>query len=222
MIYGAGCGTEERRNRMRAAVGLIWPGTPVEVGTDLTAAARGLCGERSGLVLILGTGMNAGYYDGAQLFQPFPSLGYVLGDEGSGADIGRALLQDAFYRRMPSHVRMALFGEQGPDLAMTIEQIHRSAFPAKALASHTALLAPHMHEPYVRELILSRFNALLELLVAFFTPEQRAEVFATGSVAYGFSELLTECLLDRGMTLSVVEADLLPGLVRWHERPVQG
>ncbi|MEO8590760.1 MAG: hypothetical protein ABI432_15400 [Flavobacteriales bacterium] len=218
-VYGAGCGTEQRRQRMRDAVGAVWPGVPVEVDTDLMAAARGLCADRAGLVLILGTGMNAGYFDGAQLFQPLPSLGYVLGDEGSGADLGRTMLQDAFYDRMPAHVRSALFGEQGPDLAVVIEQVYRSPFPAKALASHTAMFTPLLQEPYVRDLIVSRFNALLELLAAFFTPEQRVEVYATGSVAFGFSELLAECLLERGMTLSAVERDPLPGLVLWHSRP---
>ncbi len=220
IVYGAGCSTEQRKQRMRDALATVWPGVPADVGTDLMAAARGLCGQRPGLVLILGTGMNVGHFDGTQLFQPMPSLGYVLGDEGSGADLGRVLLQDAFYNRMPDHVRRALFGEQGPDVATVIEQVYRSPFPAKALASHTALLAAYVHEPYTQELIRSRFNALLELLAVFFTSEQRATVFATGSVAYGFREILADCMLDRGMDLSLVEPDPLPGLVRWHERPV--
>jgi len=219
IIYGAGCGTEPRRRRMRDATGIIWPGVPARVETDLMAAARGICEARPALVLILGTGMNAGYFDGNQLLQPMPSLGYVLGDEGSGADLGRTLLQDAFYKRMPEHVVRALFGDDGPDLPAIIERVYRSPFPARALAGHTAQLAPLLNEPYVRELVHSRFNVLVELLATFFTPEQRAEVCATGSVAYGFREMLSECLLDRGMSLTAVERDPLPGLVRWHERP---
>jgi hypothetical protein len=75
---------------------------------------------------------------------------------------------------------------------------------------------PLLHEPYVRELLLSRFHAFAELLVSFFPVEQRREVYATGSVAWGFRELLGECLLDRGMTLIALERDPLPGLVRFH------
>ena len=148
------------------------------------------------------------------------ALGYVLGDEGSGADIGRTLLQDAFYQRMPDHVRRSLFGDDGPDLSATVEEVYRSAFPAKALASRTAHLAGLLHEPYVRDLISARFNALLDILTTFFGVEQRAEVYATGSVAHGFSELLSDVLLDRGMSLIAAEPDPLPGLVRYHERPV--
>lgn len=218
MVYAAGCGSEPRRAVMRAAIGTLWPEADVEVNTDLLGAARGLCGTDESLVLILGTGMNAGWYDGGRLSHPMPSLGYVLGDEGSGADIGRTMLQDAFYRRMPDHVRVALFGEEGPALDKVIDGVYRSPFPAKALAAHTALLAGLSDEPYVRELILSRFHALAEILKTFFTPDQRAQVRATGSVAWGFREMLSGCFLEHGMELTAVERDPLQGLVRWHQR----
>lgn len=215
-IYGAGCGPTERRERMRRAINMIWPMASVSVETDLMGAALGLCGNTPGLVLILGTGMNAGYFDGRQLQCPMPSLGYLLGDEGSGADIGRSVLQDAFYGRIPRPLHEALFSADGPVLSVVLEQVHRAAHPAKELASYTAMLADHLEEPYVRELLLGRFHTLVELLTRFFTPEERRTVLATGSVAYGFRELLAECLLDRGMTLSSVERDPLPGLVRHH------
>lgn len=220
IAYGAGCSSSQRSASMRAALQPLWPaGVPITVETDLLGAARGLSGTNPGLVLILGTGMNAGYYDGQQLFRPMPSLGWILGDEGSGADIGRTLLQDAFYRRMPEPVLHALFGVEGPDLESVLDEVHRQPFPARALASRTAMLAPLMDQPYVRDLIVSRFHALAEVLVAFFPPEQCAEVQATGSVAFGFRELLGEVLLDRGMTLIAVERDPLPGLMHYH-RPV--
>lgn len=220
MVYGAGCGSERRKEDMRAAIGSIWPEAVVEVETDLVGTARGLCGTDAGLVMILGTGMNVGWYDGKRLFHPMPSLGYVLGDEGSGADIGRTLLQDAFYRRMPEHVRTQLFGPDGPVVESVLDEIYRAPFPAKALAARTASLSELLYEPYVRDLIQSRFHALVETLFPFFPSEQRDRVFATGSVAYGFRELLAGCLADRGMELSVVEKDPLPGLVAWHRSPV--
>lgn len=215
-IYGAGCGSVDRRERMEATLRPLWRNAHMDVGTDIQGAALGLCGASPSLVLILGTGMNAGHFDGRQLFQPLPSLGYVLGDEGSGADIGRTLLQDAFYRRMPEDLRLTLFGTGGPVLAEVIDQVYRSPFPSRALAAYTALLVPHVEHRYVRDLILSRFHGMAELLVHFFTPEQREEVRATGSVAWGFKELLAECLLDRGMTLTAAEQDPLPGLVEYH------
>lgn len=216
-VYGAGCGTDDRKAIMRSTLEKLWPQALITIDTDLMAAAHGACGGNEGLVLILGTGMNAGYYDGQKLHQPMPSLGYILGDEGSGADIGQILLQDAFYDRMPADVKERLFGSGGPDLATILDQVYRSPFPAKMLASRTVQLVPILEHRYVHELIIGRFHALADLLKSFFTQEQRENVYATGSVAYGFRELLGECLLDNGMNLISVRKDPLPGLVE-HER----
>jgi glucosamine kinase len=140
-IYGAGCGTEERKQRMQAAVRTLWPEPHITVGTDLLGAALGLCAPEQGLVLILGTGMNTGYFDGQRLHCPMPSLGYILGDDASGADIGRNLLQDAFYGRIPEQLHLALFGVEGPDLDGVLERIHRGPYPARELASYTVRIA---------------------------------------------------------------------------------
>lgn len=214
--YAAGCGAPDRAAIMEAALRGIWPAAVIEVRSDLEGAARGLWGDGTGLVLVLGTGSSVGWYDGEQLHQRFPSLGYVLGDEGSGADIGRVLLQDAFYRRMPDPVRAGLFGPQGPVLAEVLESVYRNPFPSRSLAAYAGRLAAHLDEPYVRELITERFHVLIEAFKPFHDPEQRARVRATGSVAWGFRELLAACLLDHGMDLIAVERDPLNGLVRWH------
>lgn len=192
----------------------IWPLASIEVDTDIMGAARGLCGGGTGLVLILGTGMNVGWTDGSRLHQPMPSLGYILGDEGSGADIGRMLLQDAFYDRMPADVKLALFGIDGPDREKILMEVYRSPFPAKMLAARTVRLWDLMDRPYVRGSIISRFHVLADLIKKFFTQEQQEQVFATGSVAYGFQELLAEVLMDHGMDLVKVEKDPLHGLIR--------
>ncbi|MCB0769154.1 MAG: hypothetical protein KDC00_01970 [Flavobacteriales bacterium] len=217
-VYAAGCGAKQRQERMQLAIANVWPHAKVQVESDLTAAALGLCNEEGGLVLILGTGMSAGHFDGSHLNCPMPSLGYLLGDEGSGADIGRTLLQDAFYERMPSADKDLIFGSAVPVLTDVLDRVHRASHPARELAAYAALLAPHMDRPYVRELITGRFHALTEVIRHFFPLEQRRRVFATGSVAYGFRDLLADCLLDAGMTLTVVEADPLSGLVRYHQR----
>jgi glucosamine kinase len=217
-VYGAGCGTQIRRKRMRETLVRLWPQARILVDTDLMGAAQGMCRNGQGLVLILGTGMNAGWFNGSQLYTPMPSLGYILGDEGSGADIGRELLQDAFYDRIPQDVREMIFGAEGPDLESTLEEIYRSPAPARALASHTARLAGALDHPYVRDLIMGRILTLVELLKHFFTAEQRREVYATGSVAFGFQMLLSECLLEQGMTLVSVTKDPLRDLVLYEQQ----
>jgi N-acetylglucosamine kinase-like BadF-type ATPase len=216
-VYGAGCGTPERAAAMDSAIRQVWPAASIVVRTDLEGAALGLCGKDPGLVLILGTGSNAGWYDGAALHLSFPSLGYVIGDEGSGADIGRTILQDAFYHRMPEDARIALFGAHGPDLSTVLNEVYRSPFPSRSLAAYAGKLTSIAESPYAHELIASRFTAFIEAFKPFHPAEQRARVFATGSIAYAWQELLANCLFDHGMELVKAERDPLNGLIRWHQ-----
>ncbi|MBK9176921.1 MAG: hypothetical protein IPM46_11430 [Flavobacteriales bacterium] len=220
IAYGAGCGTPERAATMQSAIQQVWTSASISVRTDLEGAARGLWGADPGLVLVLGTGSNMGWYDGDRVHQSMPSLGYVLGDEGSGADIGRTLLQDAFYRRMPEDISISLFGLEGPSVTTVLEEVYRSPFPSRALAVYAGRLSALTEHGYVRELITARFHAFIEAFKPFHSLEQRAAVRATGSVAWGFQEILSACLLEHGMELLAVERDPLNGLVRWHrQRP---
>ena len=214
-VYGAGCGHELRRERMRSVMAGIFPKASIDVQSDLLGAAHALYGSEAGLVLILGTGMNAGWYDGATLHLPMPSLGYLLGDEGSGADLGRHLLNALYYDRLPPGTVGLLFPEGRPELATTIEHVHRSASPAQALASYAKLLATHQNDPAVNALVTARFNALAEVLAHFFPKEQRVEVRGIGSIASGFADVLRTALASLGMRLTAVEQDPMQGLLRY-------
>lgn len=214
-VYGAGCGAKARADRMRAALAEVWPDAAVEVESDLLGAARALYGHEAGLVLILGTGMNAGYFNGKDLHLPMPSLGYILGDEGSGADIGKHLLRDALYGALPESLFKALFPD-GADLPAILEAVHRSPVPQAFLASFAAPLAAVTHDLHAHDLVASRFDALARLLSRFFVPEERSSIRACGSVAFGFREILKEALAQRGMRLTAAEADPMQGLLRYH------
>lgn len=217
IVYGAGCGTDERKAVMRAVLQPIWPQAVITVENDLLGTARGLCGSSSGTVLILGTGMNIGYFDGTLLEQPMPSLGYVLGDEGSGADIGKQLLADALYGRLPDDLDEALFKEP-LSLSGVIASTYRAQRPQAYLASFTALLASHTDHPYVHDLLVGRFRALATLIQRFFPLPEHAQIHATGSVALGFQDLLGPCLAEHGMRLTDVQRDPLAGLIRFHRQ----
>ncbi|MFT3885415.1 MAG: hypothetical protein QM724_08295 [Flavobacteriales bacterium] len=214
-VYGAGCGTVERAERMRNALARVWPAARIDVWTDLLGAARGLCGRQPGLVLILGTGMNVGYYDGAGLGTPLPSLGFILGDEGSGADIGKHLLADLFHDRIPAALRDRLFPD-GPALGDVVQCVYREPGAQRYLAGFTGRLDQALDEPYVRQLLQGRFSALAGSIAGAFPEAQRAVVHATGSVAFAFEALLRGTLAEHGMYLSAVTRDPLPGLVRYH------
>lgn len=215
IAYGAGCGTKARADRMRDALLEVWPSAELEIESDLLGAARSLYGNEAGLVLILGTGMNAGHYDGSRLHLPMPSIGYVLGDEGSGADIGKHVLRDALYANLPNDVCNALFPD-GLNLPAILEAVHRSVAPQAFLASFAAPLAAYSDNLHVHDLVASRFDALARILKRFFSTEERKHVRACGSVAFGFRKILQEVFAQRGMQITAAEQDPLPGLLRFH------
>lgn len=214
-VYSAGCGSPERADRMRDALRRIWPGVDVDLNTDLLGAARGLLEDAPGLVLILGTGMNHGRYDGRMLHQPLPSLGWILGDEGSGADIGKHIVRDALLGRVPSDVLHAVF-PAGIDAASVIERLHRGTGQQAWLASFTGMLAPFARHPWVIDLVSGRFKELALLLAMAYPGPDGKHIHATGSVAYGFRDLLQAALEREGFTLGDVQRTPLPGLLHYH------
>ena len=217
-IYGAGCGSEERAYFMRMILTPLFPKAEIRVESDILGAARGLYGTESGLVVILGTGMNVAFYDGMELHRPMPSLGYILGDEGGGADIGRHLVRDVFYRRTPAPLTEALFGAAGPSLPHILNEVYRSDRAARTLAARTKVLAEHISDPYARALVAGRFAETVKLIARFFPKEQCATVKATGSIAWVFADILKEQLALADLPLTDVTRDPLQGLVGYHRR----
>ena len=219
IVYGAGCGATERQDRMAALLAPLFSNATVEVRSDLLGAARALYGQGpSGLVLILGTGLNAGYYDGTRLHHPMQSLGWLLGDEGSGVHIGRSLLREALYGRLPKDTLTRLFEPDELDLAAILQAIHGSPSPGRTMASYTTRMARALDDPTVAGLVIESYAEITAMLVNFFSAEERQRVAATGSVAWGFKELLGKSLAQGGMRLTAVERDPLAGLVRYHQR----
>ena len=209
LVFAAGCGTPRRAARFASELAWIFTNTPIHVEGDLLGAARAMWGTGPGRILIVGTGMNAAHYDGEGLSVSIPSLGYILGDEGSGADIGKVLLRDAFRGRMPARVRSALFGE-GPVLSEAIEQVYRRPDAAAALASPVKRLLEVRDDPYVQVLLAERFGRLAAEVARVLGP---GELRAVGSVAAGFRHELSVALDAQGLALTRAEADPLPGLI---------
>ncbi|MBK9194304.1 MAG: hypothetical protein IPO17_04790 [Flavobacteriales bacterium] len=214
-VYGAGCGAEERKLRMTRAVEAIAKSDKVVINTDLLGAARGLCGAAPGMVVIIGTGMNAGWYDGKDLSTPMPSLGWMLGDEGSGADIGKQLLSDAVHGRIPDRVMLAIFG-RGTCSATEALQFVKSEKPNSVIAALAGKLSTVRSDPYVTRLLNARFTALGALLDQYFSAHFPCSVSATGGIAHGFREELGTCLRPLGLDLHHVMPDPMEGIIAWH------
>ena len=189
-IYCAGCGNEERRIQVKELAAQVFTHATITVYSDLLAVARALLGSTLGMVAILGTGMNVAYYDGTRLTHRVPSLGYLLGDEGSGVDIGRQFLNDLFNQRIPIELLAKLFPEGSPDQGSTISEIYHHEAQNRALAGYVSPLAQEQDHEYVKELVTGAFKRFTDLIVEHHSIDEWNTISVSGGVAAGFKTLL--------------------------------
>ena len=159
-FYGAGCAFPEKIRMVESAVAGVLQ-VPCEVHSDLLAAARALCGHRPGIACILGTGSNSCLWDGERMLQNVSPLGFILGDEGSGAYLGKRLVGDLLKGQTPSHLRDAFLARYELTPGDIIDRVYRQPFPNRFLASLSPFIAEHRDEPCMRRIVLESFRAFL-------------------------------------------------------------
>lgn len=156
-FYGAGC-RPDQLTRMEQLLVHTTGAARAVVASDLLGAAHALCGRKAGIVAILGTGSGSAVYDGQRFTAQTPSLGFILGDEGSGAALGRRLLGDVFKRQLSATIVAAFEAECGTTIDEAIRRVYREAAPNRYLASFTHFLAAHREEAEIRELLVKEFR----------------------------------------------------------------
>ncbi|MCM1483169.1 MAG: ATPase [Muribaculaceae bacterium] len=219
--YGAGCATPELCTVMARLLSEA-SGTDlcnINVYSDMTGAARALCADEAGIVCILGTGSNSCYYDGTTVTDNVSPLGYILGDEGSGAVLGRTLLGNVFKRQLPDDI-IAAFHRAYPELtvASLIENVYRRPAPNRFLASFTPFIAEHMAHPAMHAMLLDAFTAFLRRNVQLYPHAHNVPIHFTGSVAAVFASILREAIdCTEGLALGKIAADPMPGLIEYHK-----
>lgn len=216
-FYGASCTTDERIERVRAAFSGVFEQAQTEVNHDLMGAARATCGHEPGMVCILGTGSSAGYFDGKELHRKTRSLGYILGDEGSGAGFGKKLLPAYLYGQLENTLHKA-FRDRYPDLHVdsVIEAIYRQPNPNRYLASFMHFAASHRNHPTIRQMLMDGFEQFLKIHVVSNEPGPNHKVHFIGSVAFHFRDELQEVLSLLKLTPGKIEQSPMEGLVAYH------
>lgn len=203
-FYGAGC-RGEGIARLSALLSEIVGTSLVSVDGDQLAAARALLGTKAGIACILGTGSNACRYDGQAIVPGgVPSLGYILGDEGGGASLGRRLLSDAAKRQLPDSICHALFAIEGVSIDSIIEHVYRGATPARYLASFVPFLVEHCEDEAIHALVVEEFSRFIRRNILPLQPVSREAIHFVGSVAMIFKTELEEALLRHALTLGEV------------------
>lgn len=215
-FYGAGCISDDVCKNVSDAIGRHISADCVEVHTDLLAAARALCGHSPGIACILGTGSNSCYYDGEAIADNVSPLGFILGDEGSGAVLGKLLLGDVLKRQLPADVCEKFYAQYGVDRVTVIKHVYRESQPNRYLASFAPFLAQNLAEPAVHDLVLRAFKSFIKRNVAQYPDYQSMHINFVGSIAQHFGEVLAEAADACGCTIGVILKSPMPGLIKFH------
>ena len=213
-FYGAGC-VYDKVDLVKEVIESLTNIPVVEVSTDLLGAARGVCGRQAGIACILGTGSNSCFYDGQQIVHNVSPLGYILGDEGSGAVLGKLLVGDLLKGMLPEWLKDRFLEQYNLTTAQIIDRVYRQPFPNRFLAGLSPFLAENIHEPMIYAMILNSFKSFIVRNVMKYD-YHTWPVHFTGSIAYHYKDILTEAASETEIRMGIVTKSPLHGLVAFH------
>ncbi len=215
-FYGAGCSTDQKCNVLDTVLQDFFTVANIEVHHDLLGAARALCGREKGIACILGTGCNSCYYDGENIKDQIHSLGYVLGDEGSGAYIGKLLIRDYYQGNMPYEVQQLFREEYSPVLENILDRVYNHPQPNRYLASFCPFISKNISHPYLYNLVSSSFDEFFQKHVLKFEEAKTSKIHFLGSIAFHFSDILKESANKAGLQIGKIYESPIKGLVDYH------
>ena len=215
--YGTGCGNEQNCQTIKEVFLSRFPHAEIHVTHDLMAACHAALGHESGIACILGTGSNACLYDGERITERAVSLGYLVGDEGSGKHIGSEVVRAYFYGFMPEDLRRQFDETCHLELRDFIDKVYHQPQPSRYLATFAKFAGEHQSHPFIKELVKGCFKAFIEAFVLRFERTETMKVSFVGSVAFHFQDLLKESLAEYGLVMGEVMPSPAEGLIRYYQ-----
>ncbi len=200
-FFGSGCWNEANCAIISNALKKYFPKAVIEVASDIVGAVRASCGDQAGIVCILGTGSNTCLFDGKRVRNGVPSLGYILGDEGSGMYLGKQLIKHYFYQELPKNLYQDFRETYQLDKATLIQSVYKEAGANQYLASFVPFLAKHKQHAFIQQLLKQVFNEFIERHILKYPEHKILPIHFIGSVAFHFESVLSACLLEKELQL---------------------
>jgi len=217
-FYGAGCTSSDRKSIIGASLVAQFK-SPIEVESDLLAAARGLLKNDAGIACILGTGSNSCFYDGKNIVRNVRSLGYVLGDEGSGAVLGKLFLADCLKELAPAALIERFYDKFRISADDALESVYGRPFPNRFLSTFSYFLIEHLDNEYVYNLVYQNLRNFFVRNVCQYD-YQNYPIRFVGSVAYNYSSVLHEVAKEFGIKVDNVVESPMTGLIEYHTKNI--
>ncbi|MBI5857294.1 MAG: N-acetylglucosamine kinase [Sphingobacteriales bacterium] len=214
--YGTGCANPDNATSVKKALQKVFSGSKTEVTHDLMAAARALCGRQRGIACILGTGSNSCYYDGKKIVKNSPGLGYVLGDEGSGAYLGKKVIQYYLYGTFDEELRGRFDLTYTTTATEILENVYKKPLPNRYLAGFTRFLAENRGHYMIENIIEDGLNDFFFTHLCKYKEIWSLPVNFTGGVAFGFKDVLQHLCNSYEFELGKVLKNPMEGLLEYH------
>ena len=215
-FYGAGCANPEKNNKVKSQLEKFFTARNISIHSDLMAAARSLCGNEPGIAAILGTGSNSCFYDGNRIKRQVSPLGYILGDEGSGAVLGRKLLSDVLKKQLPEDICTRFNEKYRVGDAEILDNVYRKPFPNRYMANFTPFLSENIDHPEIYRLVKSGFCEFFNRNIRQYPEASGLPVSFTGSIAWHFRHVLGEAAGESGYRTGLITRSPMEGLIDYH------
>lgn len=215
-FYGAGCSTIIQQKKISDALALFFINAKIIVQSDMLGAARALCGDQPGIVCILGTGSGSCQYDGQQIAKSIPSLGFILGDEGSGAWLGKKMVTDYLRGHMPKNAIETINHKLEIDKETILEHVNRKSMPSRYLAGFAKFISENTDQAYFYKLMFDSFTTFADNYIKRYPYYGKSNCHFIGSVAFHNQEILNNVAKYNGFEIGNIVKSPMEGLTLYH------
>ena len=217
-FYGSGCGVQENCLRVEDALKKVFTNAKITVKEDLTAAAYSAYNGKPAIVCILGTGSNACYFDGEKIKRELPSLGFLIGDEGSGCALGKLLVKNYFMKKMPPDLHKEFTEAYNLNIEDLIANMYHNPRANAYLAEFSKFIVTRKEHPYLQHLVFQELKNYLDYQVIPYDESKTSEVNFIGSIAYYYEDILRSAAADLHLNIGKIVQKPIESLVEYHRQ----
>ena len=215
-FYGTGCKNPANLKMIKKVFQHIFPHASIEVDHDLSGAAKALCENEKGIACILGTGSNSCYYNGNRIIKNSPGLGFILGDEGSGAYLGKKVIQHFLYNIFDDDLRARFDAKFVTTDAEILEAVYKQPLPNRYLASFAIFLAENRGNYMIENIIEDGINDFFYTHIIGYRESPKLPIHFTGGIAFGFKDVVQQLCISYDLQLGNIFRSPMEGLIKYH------
>jgi len=215
-FYGSGCSTPTKKLTVETALRYFYPNAAIAINHDLLGSARALCLNEEGIACILGTGSNSCLYNGSEIVENVPSLGYFFADDGSGANLGKRFLTKYLLEELSSETEALFKSQHNYSLENVLDAVYNKPKPNRFLASFSPFINQNLHIPEIRDIAQSSFRAFFQNQVCRYTDYKQKKVSFIGSVSFHYADVIKQVATEFDVQIGEITKSPMDGLVKYH------